>query len=74
MSQPEWIKLQELLKATGLVEQLTQQIKDRMLQAKNPEEWLELKIAHNLIQRAETHINNQAQGMNVARTTDRTDS
>jgi len=41
----EFIRLADLLERTGLIDAVRSEIKDEMLAAKEPNEWLELKVA-----------------------------
>jgi|TARA_R110000822_G_scaffold112125_1_gene242985 hypothetical protein len=41
----EFIRLADLLERTGLIDAVRGEIKDEMLAAKEPNEWLELKVA-----------------------------
>jgi hypothetical protein len=41
----EFIRLADLLERTGLIDAVRCEIKDEMLAAKEPNEWLELKVA-----------------------------
>ena len=41
----EFIRLADLLERTGLIEAVRDEIRDEMMAAKEPNEWLELKVA-----------------------------
>ena len=41
----EFIRLADLLERTGLIAAVRDEIKDEMMAAKEPNEWLELKVA-----------------------------